>query len=199
MTDEEIKKELDACYAAEKQIEEDFLKAKQVFKENGKYKGDFSNFEEEIFEGLMFAQHIGYVNVELLPNVVNTIGHYSPTKRHFKVKDNSEMKILVFGEQTIYYNEDNEDEYNTYLVCQWCNFEDDYKGYILLPMKDGKGFAPVNGICYCCHQQIYSAEGREYLGDRRKPTGRIKNGISVEQARAELTTGCPFCHRSFVD
>lgn len=66
-------------------------------------------------------------------------------------------------------------------------------------MKDGKGFAPVNGICYCCHQQIYSAEGREYLGDRRKPTGRIKSGISVEQARAELTTGCPFCHRSFVD
>ena len=41
MTDEEIKKELDACYAAKKQIEEDFLKAKQVFKEKGEYKGDF--------------------------------------------------------------------------------------------------------------------------------------------------------------
>lgn len=65
-------------------------------------------------------------------------------------------------------------------------------------MKDGKGFAPVNGVCYCCHQQIYSAEGREYIG-LKHPTGRMTAGISVEEARNQLTTGCPFCHRSFVD
>lgn len=108
-----------------------FEKAKQLFKEQGLYKGDFSNFEDELFSDLMFAQHIGYVEVELLPNV-------KITDRHFKVKDNRKLKGLSFCEQTIYYNEDKEDEYDTYLVCQWCNFEDDYKGYILLPMKDGK-------------------------------------------------------------
>ena len=139
MTDEEeLKAALDAAYEAEKKLKEEFEKAKQLFKEQGSYKGDFNNFEEEIFEGIMFAQHIGYVEVELLPNVKNTIGNYSLTGKHFKVKDNSKLKGLVFGEQSIYYNEDNEDEYDTYLVCQWCNFEDDYKGYILLPMKDGK-------------------------------------------------------------
>lgn len=139
MTDEEeLKAELDAAYEAEKKLKEEFDKAKQIFKEQGSYKGDFSNFEDELFGDLIFVQHIGYVEVELLPNVKNTIGHYSPTKRHFKVKDNRDLRRCVFCEQTIYYNEDNEDEYDTYLVHQWCNFEDDYKGYILLPMKDGK-------------------------------------------------------------
>ena len=46
----------------------------------------------------------------------------------------------------------------------------------------GQGFAPRNGVCWCCHKNIY--------GD---------GGISVEQASSELTTGCPFCHMSFVD
>ena len=46
----------------------------------------------------------------------------------------------------------------------------------------GIGFAPSDGRCYCCGKQIY-ADG----------------GISVEEASTELTTGCPFCHRSFVD
>lgn len=137
MTDEEeLKAVLDAAYEGEKKLKEEFEKSKRLFKEQGLYKGDFNNFEEELFGDIIFAQHIGYVEVELLPNVKNTIGNYSLTEKHFKVKDNSKLKGLVFCEQSIYYNEDN--EYDTYLVCQWCNFEDDYKGYILLPMKDGK-------------------------------------------------------------
>lgn len=44
------------------------------------------------------------------------------------------------------------------------------------------GFAPSDGRCYRCKRQIYS-----------------DGGISVEKASAELTTGCPFCHASFVD
>lgn len=64
-------------------------------------------------------------------------------------------------------------------------------------MKDGKGFAPVDGKCYCCKQQIYAEQGYEYREGRR--TERLMDGISVEEARTELTTGCPFCHRSFVD
>ena len=139
MTDkEELKVALDATYDAKKKLKEEFEKAKRLFKEQGSYKGDFSNFEDELFDDLIFAQHIGYIEVGLLPNVKNTIGHYSLTGRHFKVKDDCELERFVFCEQTINYNEDNEDEYDTYFVCQWCNFEYDYKGYILLPMKDGK-------------------------------------------------------------
>lgn len=65
-------------------------------------------------------------------------------------------------------------------------------------MREGKGFAPLDGRCYCCNQQIYAAEGQVRVGGRR-PTGQKKEGISVEKARTELTTGCPFCYRSFVD
>lgn len=46
----------------------------------------------------------------------------------------------------------------------------------------GIGFGPSNGICFSCGRQIYS-----------------DGGISVETASRELTTGCPFCHRSYVD
>lgn len=64
-------------------------------------------------------------------------------------------------------------------------------------MSKGEGFAPNHGHCFWCHQQIYSAEGQVFLGGR--PTGREVEGISVEQARKSLVTGCPFCHRSYVD
>lgn len=43
-------------------------------------------------------------------------------------------------------------------------------------------FAPRTGTCWCCGKNIY-AEG----------------GISVEEAGLRLITGCPFCHRSYVD
>lgn len=64
-------------------------------------------------------------------------------------------------------------------------------------MREGEGFAPKDGYCYCCKQQIYSAEGYAVVG-RRKTEHKVE-GISVEKARTRLTTGCPFCHRSFVD
>lgn len=46
----------------------------------------------------------------------------------------------------------------------------------------GKGFAPRSGYCYSCGKNIYE-----------------EGGISVEKAGKELITGCPFCHRSYVD
>ena len=46
----------------------------------------------------------------------------------------------------------------------------------------GEGFAPSSGVCYRCHKDIYG-----------------ENGISVEEAGRTMVTGCPFCHRSFVD
>lgn len=60
-------------------------------------------------------------------------------------------------------------------------------------MKKGIGFAPADGFCYNCRQQIYSAEGFSGVGRRKE------EGISVEKARSEFITGCPFCHRSYVD
>lgn len=68
-------------------------------------------------------------------------------------------------------------------------------------MSEGKGFGPADGRCWCCHQNIYAAEGQEMIYSRRRwvPTGRMRSGISVEEARTRLTTGCPFCNRSYVD
>ena len=46
-------------------------------------------------------------------------------------------------------------------------------------------FAPNQYIgykCYRCNRNIY-----------------VEGGISVEKARSELITGCPFCHYSYVE
>lgn len=40
-------------------------------------------------------------------------------------------------------------------------------------------FAPPDGICYWCHQQIYEK-------------------ITLEKASSKSITGCPFCLYSFV-
>ena len=53
-------------------------------------------------------------------------------------------------------------------------------------------FAPHNGKCFCCKQNIYSEKGRTR-------SGKEKNGISVERASKELITGCPFCNRTYCD
>ena len=59
--------------------------------------------------------------------------------------------------------------------------------------KDGVQFAPVNGRCYYCWNQIYSAvEHIGYMG--RKYT----TGIPTDRA-SELVTGCPHCGKSFCD
>lgn len=143
MTCEEINEELNAYYAAEKQIEDEFLKAKQVFKEKGEYAGDFTELQEELFDGCIYAQHVGYVNVELLTGIKNTVGQYSMTERFFKVyngdtKEIARLRKLIFSEETIDVEVGDNYEQCFYLVCQWCDFEDDYTGYILLPMKDGR-------------------------------------------------------------
>ena len=44
-------------------------------------------------------------------------------------------------------------------------------------------FAPSNGICWRCRKNIYEGE----------------YGISVEKAGSMLITGCPYCHRTYVD
>lgn len=64
----------------------------------------------------------------------------------------------------------------------------------------GQGFAPSSGICYNCRKQIYADVE---VSRRNWNNGQIEkvvsHGISVERAGSELTTGCPHCHRSFVD
>ena len=43
-------------------------------------------------------------------------------------------------------------------------------------------FAPSDGICWRCHRSIFG-----------------EGGYSREYAAAHSITGCPHCHRSFVD
>ncbi len=55
-------------------------------------------------------------------------------------------------------------------------------------------FAPPDGRCYYCHQNIYTMieqtgwRGRKYI-----------SGISVEQAGSTLINYCPHCQRSFCE
>ena len=53
-------------------------------------------------------------------------------------------------------------------------------------------FAPSDGICWSCHQNIYSENGRTRYGKKT-------HGISVESAGNHLITGCPFCSRSYCE
>ncbi len=41
-------------------------------------------------------------------------------------------------------------------------------------------FAPKDGVCESCHRQIF-------------------NRISLDFASQRLITGCPYCHKSYVD
>ena len=50
-------------------------------------------------------------------------------------------------------------------------------------------FAPRNGVCWKCKQNIYQQIER----------GAYKTGISVEKAGKQLVTGCPHCNRSYCD
>ena len=51
-------------------------------------------------------------------------------------------------------------------------------------------FAPYDGRCYRCHNQIY----QQIVW----PDGHT-SGISVEHAASGLVTGCNHCHYSFVE
>lgn len=55
--------------------------------------------------------------------------------------------------------------------------------------KEYPDFAPNDGRCYDCKQQIYSEIDH----------GSFKTGIWVDKAATSLITGCPHCHRSYCD
>jgi hypothetical protein len=57
-------------------------------------------------------------------------------------------------------------------------------------------FAPNDGRCWNCNQNIYSSGKRFWLG---KFEDKITDGISKERASKELITGCPHCFRSYCD
>ena len=58
-------------------------------------------------------------------------------------------------------------------------------------------FAPYDGVCYRCHQNIY--EKHDAVDTETLKHGRPYTGISVEEAGSKLITGCPHCNRSFCD
>lgn len=51
-------------------------------------------------------------------------------------------------------------------------------------------FAPIDGVCFRCHRNIYKKFERS--------DGNY-TGITVEGAGSFLITGCPHCYRSFCD
>lgn len=58
-----------------------------------------------------------------------------------------------------------------------------YSSEMKKPIEDRTGFAPHNGLCYCCGKNI--AEGPK--------------GITLEQLGDYIITGCPYCYRSFCE
>ena len=56
-------------------------------------------------------------------------------------------------------------------------------------------FAPFDGICYSCHQQIYAPLEHRNPYDGRK----TYTGIPVDLAATTLITGCPHCSSSFCE
>lgn len=61
-------------------------------------------------------------------------------------------------------------------------------------------FAPLNGRCYRCHNQIYEPIEHERKNWKTgEVTGHYITGIDVEKAGKELVTGCPHCNRSYCD
>lgn len=55
-------------------------------------------------------------------------------------------------------------------------------------------FAPGNGVCWKCHEQIYQAKERLGWGGKTYTTG-----IGTKRAGEELVTGCPHCNISYCD
>ena len=55
-------------------------------------------------------------------------------------------------------------------------------------------FAPGKGTCWNCGKNIYKAH-RHVTRDGREYT----TGYAVQEAEGRLITGCPHCHKSFVD
>jgi len=57
--------------------------------------------------------------------------------------------------------------------------------------KDWPYFAPSDGVCYDCRNNIYRKIKHE--------SGKYYSGYSVEVASSTLITGCPHCHYSYCE
>jgi len=55
-------------------------------------------------------------------------------------------------------------------------------------------FAPLNGICSECKNNIYTIVYKKSGGEKT-----YKSGITFWQAANTLITGCPHCHKSYCD
>ena len=76
------------------------------------------------------------------------------------------------------------DQKRTYNVGRACAAQAKY-----LRDTNTPDFPPANGRCWRCGNNIYEQIDH----------GTHKTGISVEEASSRLITGCPHCHRSYVD
>jgi hypothetical protein len=77
------------------------------------------------------------------------------------------------------------------------NIEESIKAQDKLCKEQGyPQFAPKNGVCWNCSQNIYSQGKRVWRGNSDE---QVSEGISTDAATKELVTGCPHCFRSYCD
>lgn len=74
----------------------------------------------------------------------------------------------------------------------------------LVEEKSYPHFAPKSGVCWNCRKNIYEQIGWVLEGGMKKrivnlDEAKRKTGISVDEAAAQLVTGCPHCNRSYCD
>ena len=136
--DDEDSKFIEDLIESERAEKAKFQQALEYFRGNGVYKSNFDKYVvDEFFGSNLYNQHIGYVNIELVPDVKNTALRWCSTGLYHRLtlesqKEFPELKGKVFSEEV------DDNECFTDYVCQRCEFEDDFYGYILLPLKDGR-------------------------------------------------------------
>ncbi len=69
----------------------------------------------------------------------------------------------------------------------------------LCKKRDLPHFAPENGICWRCKNNIY--EPIEFNTNDWKTGEKVVyiTGDTIEKAKTELITGCPHCNKSYCD
>ena len=72
----------------------------------------------------------------------------------------------------------------TFSISLSCKAQDSY-----VDKKKYPHFAPMNGKCYHCGNNIYE----------KITSGKWTSGYSVKRASSELITGCPHCHHSYCE
>lgn len=137
--DKEWEKAMDELIQYENAEYEKFRKNLKHYLANRKPSQPVKAFKE-FLEGNTCSQHIGYVDVYEYDDKGERFQRTGFDRKLYKVTEESakelpELEGLIFTAET-------DDDYGRkpieYLCWQTCYWEDDYRGYLLFPMQDGR-------------------------------------------------------------